>query len=113
MAILLTKLEKGLSRDRALNIVISKRCKTPLNWTNQTKMQEKTVLDSGVHTADSAFQVMDLGFQSLNSKAQDSGFHEKNSRIPDSTSKSFPDSEIRITIGQSVALFSLYVWFFQ
>ena len=56
---------------------------------------------------------MDLRFQSLNSKAQDSGFHEKNSRIPDSTSKSFPDSEIRITIGQSVALFSLYVWFLQ
>ena len=38
---------------------------------------------------------------------------KKNSRIPDSTSKSFPDSEIRITIGQSIALFSLYVWFFQ
>ena len=31
MAILLTKLEKGLSNVRALNVVISRRCKTLLN----------------------------------------------------------------------------------
>ena len=56
---------------------------------------------------------MDLGFQSLNSKAQDSGVRGENSRIPDSTRKSFPDSEVRITIWRLIALFSLYVLFSQ
>ena len=36
----------------------------------------KTVLDSGFHAVGSGLQVMNLRFQSLNSKAQDSGFHE-------------------------------------
>ena len=107
VAILLTKLEKGLSRVRALNVVISRRYKALLNWTNQTKTQSKKDLDSGVHTGDSGFQVMDVGFKSLNSKAKDSGFHKK---IPEFQ---IPDSEIRITIGWSIALLSLYVLFFQ
>ena len=47
MAILLTKLEKGLSDVRALNLVISTRCKTLVNETNQTKTQNKIVFDSG------------------------------------------------------------------
>ena len=34
-------------------------------------------MDSGFHAVDSGFQVMNLGLQSLNSKAKDSGFHEK------------------------------------
>ena len=71
MAILLTlKLEKGLSSVRALNCVISRRCKILLNWTNQTKIQDKKDLDTG-------FQAGDSGFQSLTSKAQENGFHEK------------------------------------
>ena len=41
-----------------------------LNWTNQTKIQGKKDLDSG-------FQAGDSGFQSLTSKAQEYGFHEK------------------------------------
>ena len=95
MAILLTKLEKGLSDVRALNLVISKRCKTLVNETNQTKTQNKIVFDSGVHPGDSGFQVMGLGFQSPGwcpvSK-------EKVSWIQDSTSKSFADSGIQITL---------------
>ena len=77
VAILLTKLEKGLSGVQAMNFGIPRRCKTLWNWTNKTKTQNKKDLDSGVHAGDSGFQVMDLGFQSLNSKAQDSGFQEK------------------------------------
>ena len=45
-----------------------------LNWTNQTKIQGKKDLDSG-------FQAGDSGFQSLTSKAQEYGFHEK--KIPE------------------------------
>ena len=91
MAILLTKLEKGLSDVRALNLVISRRCKTLVNETNQTKTQNKIVLDSGVHPG---FQVMDLGFQSPGCRVP----KEKVSWIQDSTSKSFADSGIRITL---------------
>ena len=76
MAILLTKLEKGLSDVRALNLVISRRCKTLVNETNQTKTQNKIVFDSGVHPGDSGFQVMGLGLP----------------RVPGFKRKSFLDS---------------------
>ena len=41
MAILSTKLEKGLSSVRAMNFVISRCCKTLLNWTNKKKKKKK------------------------------------------------------------------------
>ena len=94
MAILLTKLKKGLSDVRALNLVISRRCKTLVNETNHTKTQNKIVFDSGVHPGDSGFQVMGLGFQSPGCPVS----KEKVSWIQDSTSKSFADSGIRITL---------------
>ena len=84
VAILLTKLEKGLSRVRALNVVISRRYKALLNWTNQTKTQSKKDLDSGVYTGDSG--IPGNGFRIQIVKFQGQGFRipQKNSRIPDS-----------------------------
>ena len=95
MAFLFKKLEKGTSGIWAPNfVIISKRCTTLLNWTNQTK---NTGRDR-------------LGFWSPHCRFR---IPQKNSRIPYSTCRSFPDSEIRITIGQSIALFRLYVLFPQ
>ena len=95
MAFLFKKLEKGTSGIWALNfVIISKRWTTLLNWTNQTK---NTGRDR-------------LGFWSPHCRFR---IPQKNSRIPYSTCRSFPDSEIRITIGQSIALFRLYVLFPQ
>ena len=95
MAILSTKLEKGLSSVRAMNFVISRRCKTLLKWTNQKKkIQDKTVLDSGVHAGESRFQ-------SSNSKAQEYGFHKKkflNSRFDKQKFSGFWNSDYRWAI---------------
>ena len=106
MAILSTKLEKGLSSVRAMNFVISRRCKTLLNWTNQKKKyrtRQSWILESTQGNPDSSPPIP---------RPRNTDFTKKNSWIPDLTSKSFPDSEIRITVGRSIALFSLYVFYF-
>ena len=80
--------------------------------------ESKTVLDSGFHVMDSGFQVLDCGFfvsgswipdsngwwdlDSLSctpdAKAQFSRLH----KIPDCTSKNFPDSGIRIPLHREI-----------
>ena len=115
MAFLFKKLEKGLSGIWALNfVIISKRCTTLLNWTNQTKNTGKDRL--GFWSPHWGFRNAANGFWIPVVEFQGQGFpipQKNNSRIPDSPSKSFLDSEIRITIGRSIALFSLYVLFSQ
>ena len=59
-------------------------------------------MDSGVHIGDSRFQIMDLGFKSLNSKANDSGFHKK---IPE-----FQIPQAKVSrILKSIVVFSIEV----
>ena len=73
-------IEKGLTGIRALKVAISRRCRALLNGTNQTKTQDKKVLDSG-------FRIprqwnLDSRFKSFYSNVQDSGLHK--TKFPDS-----------------------------
>ena len=77
---------------------------TLLNRTNQTKTQDKTVLGSGLHAGNSKFQ-------SSNSKAQDSGFHGR-FPPPKFLYPRFDKEKFPVSVGRSIALFSLYVLFF-
>ena len=113
MAILLTKLEKSLSGVRALNIVISRRCKTPLNWTNQTKNTEQDRY--GFWIPRCGFRIPGNEFRTSIVEFQGQGF-----RIPRKKISVFQIPQAKVSrilksglpLGDQ-ALFSLYVLFSQ
>ena len=74
------RIEKGLTVTRALKVAISRRCRALLIWTNQTKTQDKKVLDSGFRIP-SQWNFYS-GFKSFYSNVQDSGLHK--TKFPDS-----------------------------
>ena len=73
-------IEKGLTGIRALKVAISRRYRALLNRSNQTKTQDKKVLDSGFRIPSQ--WNLDSGFKSFYSNVQDSGLHK--TKFPDS-----------------------------
>ena len=114
MAILLTKLEKGLSGIRALNLVIiSKRCITLLNWTNQTKNTGRDRL--GFWSPHWWFQIPGNGFRIPVVECQGQGFPIPRKKIPEFQIPQAKVSRILksgLPLGDQ-ALFSSYVLFSQ